>query len=176
MPISDMAAVPAIVAEVYRLQPERMIELGIGFGKYGALCREALDAMYGRCRPDQWRREISGVEGFAGYRNPAWDCYTRWEVRDFTDPAPAGWPLVLMVDALEHLEPERGREFLAGLVAHNAHVIVSVPLGRMDQGPTFGNDFECHRTTYHGPELLAYPGARQLHRGMCLAVSIPGAS
>jgi hypothetical protein len=176
MPISDMAAVPAIVAEVYRLQPARMIELGIGFGKFGVLCREVLDAMYGRCNPDQWERKIHGVEGFAGYENPAWGCYDEWEIRDFTDPSPAGWPLVLMVDSLEHLAPARGSYFLSDLVRQNSHVIVSVPLGRMDQGATFGNEYECHRTTFQGREFDQFPGVRQLHRGMCLAVSIPGAA
>jgi len=175
LPISDIHAIPAIVNEVYRLQPERMIELGIGFGKYGVLCREVLDAIYGRCRPDQWRRTIHGVEGFDQYRNPCWDAYDAVEVRDFSTASgrPSGWDLVLMVDSLEHLEPAAGGELLEYLVSNNRSVIVSVPRGPMPQGATFGNEFECHRTTFSGSEFAQY-GATVLHTGICCAVSIRG--
>lgn len=174
MPISDMAAVPAVAAEVYRLQPERMIELGIGFGKYGTVCREVLDAMYGRCRPDQWERWIEGVEGFAGYENPAWKVYNRVNIGDFSTQNYSGWPLVLMIDALEHLEKDQGLRFLDSLVASNRRVIVSVPRGCMNQDAVYGNEYERHRATYSGAELLRYRGAVQIHSGICFTVSIPG--
>ncbi len=175
MPISDIHAIPAILDEVYRLQPERMIELGIGFGKYGVLCREVLDAMYGRCRPNQWQRKIYGIEGFKEYANPCWEIYDSVTVADFTTVPVDGYDLVLMVDSLEHLEPAAGRAYLDGLIARNRHVIVSVPLGSMPQGATFGNEYECHRTTFHGNEFGRY-GATSLHQGLCFAVSIPGKS
>src|SRR3990172_4963587 len=124
MPISDINAIPAIVNEIYRLQPERMIELGIGFGKYGVLCREVLDAMYGHCRPDRWFRKIDGVEAHGAYENPCWKVYNWIDITDFSTRSTNGYDLVLMVDSLEHLEPERGRAFLEALVQKNRHVIV----------------------------------------------------
>lgn len=171
MPISDMGAVPAIAAEINRLQPVRVLDLGVGFGKYGAIIREIVDAQYGRCRPDQWHRRIDGAEGHEEYRNPLWDLYDNVWIGDFTARPWTDYHLVLMVDSLEHLEPEAGRDFLSLLLRHNERVIVSVPLGPMVQDAAFGNEFERHRTTFSGREFDRYK-AKQLYRGMCLAVSI----
>lgn len=181
MPISDYRHIPQVLDEVYRLQPERTIELGIGFGKWGVLLREVLDAMYGHCRTDQWNRMIWGVEGFARYRNPCWDTYTGVDICDFTSDTSngmtwnlAGWDLVLMMDSLEHLEPEIGAAFLDSLVMCNKQVIISVPNGYMPQDEAvYGNELEKHRTTFHGPEFDRYEHT-VLHLGLCRVVSIKG--
>lgn len=177
MPISDYRHIPQVLDEVYALQPERTIELGIGFGKWGVLLREVLDAMYGRCSPQSWKRQIWGVEGWRDYQNPCWDVYSGVDVNDFrtewTWPL-AGWDLVMMMDSLEHLEPEEGREFLARLVELNKRVIVSVPNGYMPQDEAvYGNELEKHRTTFHGPEFDIYDH-KVLHLGLCRVVSIKG--
>lgn len=174
MPTSDFTNIEPILSEIHRLQPERMIELGIGCGKYGALCREMLDGIYGRCRPDQWQRRIDGVEVFEAYRNPIWGAYDNVAIADFTTEPPSGWDLVLMVDSLEHLEPEPGAAFLAHLVEANRNVIISVPNGPMPQSePVFGNPYERHLTTYYGREFNRYD-PRTLHLGLCRVVSIKG--
>ncbi len=177
MPISDYRHIPQVLDEVYALQPERTLELGVGFGKWGVLLREVLDAMYGRCRPDQWTRQIWGVEGWEDYRNPCWEAYTGVDVGDFRNEntwALRGWDLVLMMDSLEHLFPEEGREFLAQLVENNKRVIISVPNGFMPQDEAvYGNELEKHRTTFHGPEFDAYDH-KVLHLGLCRVVSIKG--
>lgn len=162
------------MSEVHRLQPERMIELGIGCGKYGALCREMLDGIYGRCRPDQWLRRIDGVEIWEPYRNPMWGCYDEVRIADFAECPPAGYDLVLMVDSLEHVVPEVGAQLLAALVERNRHVIVSVPNGPMPQDePVHGNPHERHLATYYGLEFNRYD-PRVLHLGLCRVVSIKG--
>ena len=177
MPVSDYRHIPQVLDEVYILQPQRTIELGIGFGKWGVLLREVLDAMYGRCRPDQWRRLIWGVEGWDKYRNPCWDCYNGVDVGNFATEhtwKAVGWDLVMMMDSLEHLEPEQGREFLVRLVEDNKHVIVSVPNGFMPQDEAvYGNELEKHRTTFHGSEFDCYDH-KVLHLGLCRVVSIKG--
>ena len=173
MPISSWNAITPIMNEVYRLQPKTVLELGIGYGKYGVLLREVLDAMHGRCRPDQWEARIDGVEAWEAYRNPCWDAYSNIDIADFGKSEHADYDLVLMIDSLEHLEPQQGREFLARLVANNKHVIVSVPVQYMPQGAAYGNEFETHRTHHTGNEFDQY-NPTVLHRDMCLTVSIKG--
>lgn len=181
MPTSDYANIEPIMSEIHRLQPERMIELGIGCGKYGALCRETLDGIYGRVTPDKWARTIHGVDVFRAYgfgptgsKNPCWDCYDEVEIGDFSTMDIAGWDLVLMVDSLEHLSPQIGEKFLAHLVESNRHVIISVPNGHMPQDePVYGNPYERHLTTYYGREFNRYDPLT-LHLGLCRVVSIKG--
>lgn len=178
MPISDWHGLSETVNEIVRLAPTSVLDLGCGFGLYGALCRNYLDALHGRCHDHQWQTRIWGVEAFEGYRNPMWDVYNGVDAADFTGDRltwkNAGWDLVLMIDSLEHLTPDVGAKFLNDLVERNRHVIVSVPNGRMDQGPAHGNEYETHRATYTGLEFDHFPGATEIHRSVCFVVSIPG--
>jgi len=184
MPISDYRHIPQVLDEVYLLQPETVLELGIGFGKWGVLLREVLDAMYGRCREDQWKRQIWGVEAWFEYKNPCWGAYQSVTRGDFTKPLPGGikedmlvgWDLVMMMDSLEHLPREVGRPFLASLVENNKRVIISVPNGYMPQDEAvYGNEYEKHRWTFKGmEEFERFAGVKLLYQGLCTVVSIPG--
>lgn len=173
MPISNWDQIPAIMNEVYRLQPKTVLDLGIGFGKYGPLLREVLDGMLGRCRPEQWQARIEGSEAHHAYDNPCWECYSMVYAEDFTQDPPDGYDLVLMIDSLEHLEPEQGRKFLEDLVANNRHVIISVPVVPMPQGAVYGNEFETHRTHHDGTEFERFNPV-VLYRGMTQVFSIKG--
>ncbi len=180
MPISDYRHIPQVLDEVYALQPETVLELGIGFGKWGVLLREVLDAMYGRCCKHQWKRKIAGVDAWGWYRNPSWDVYDEVFIGDFSDYDKKDNPfekfdLVMMMDSLEHLTPEVGRPFLRSLVEKNKHVIISVPNGYMPQdGSPYGNEYENHRWTFNGLEEFQFPGTKLLYQGLCTVVSIPG--
>lgn len=176
MPISDYHGVSAIMGEILLLSPDCVLELGVGFGKWGVLCRELLDAAYGRCRPDQWKTRIYGVEVHPAYRNPAWGAYDHVCVGDFAssfEPITQGcYDLVLMIDSLEHVEPTRGRSLLAELMEANDQMIVSVPNGEMAQQAVFGNAFEEHRWTFNGLEEFEAYNPKLLHQGVCTVVSL----
>lgn len=176
MPTSCYTHIPQVLDEVYALQPERTLELGVGFGKWGVLLREILDAIYGRCRRSQWQREIQGIEVFASYDNPAWDVYNDVLIENFVDSPSDGWDLVMMMDSLEHMTPEVGRPFLAGLVERNKHVIISVPNGPMPQNEAvYGNEHERHLWTFNNlEEFERFDNVKTLYRGLCTVVSIPG--
>lgn len=175
MPISDLSGLPAIAAEVMRLQPKTVMDLGVGCGMYGVVCRQVLDGQYGRVQPHQWERAIFGIEGWEAYRNPAWGAYDAVYIGDFSRMMDGHqYDLVLMIDSLEHLTPEAGAAFLEGLVQNNRHVIISVPTADSStQGEPHGNAFECHRTQYRGHEFDKY-SPTILHQGYCRVVSIKG--
>lgn len=192
MPTSDYHAVSDIMGEIQRLSPRSVLDLGVGFGKYGVLCREILDARFGRCQQEQWQADIVGYEAWTGYRNPVWAAYSRLYdgAYGFFDEklamaakllpglqvvAFSYYDLVLMIDSLEHLEPSYGRKFLRSLVQNNRHVIVSVPNGKMEQGEVFGNPHEAHRWTFNGTEEFAEYDFNLIHQSVCTVVSIKGA-
>lgn len=179
MPISNWDQIPAIMNEVYRLQPKTVLDLGIGFGKYGPLLREVLDGMHGRCRREDWQACLIGYEVHKPYKNHCWDCYSVvWE-GDFQNKLPDAtrwfekWDLVMMIDSLEHMEPMSGAAFLSELVANNRHVIISVPVVPMPQGAVYGNEFETHCTHHDGTEFERFDPVT-LYRGMTQVFSIKG--
>jgi hypothetical protein len=176
MPVSDVDNLAPILHEVVRLNPSGILDLGIGFGKMGVLCREVLDAVHGRCQVNDWRTIICGVEGFESYENPAWGAYTKVTIADFRTmyEKVVGWPLVMLIDSLEHLERPEADVILRYLVVHNKQVIVSVPVGECPQEAVFGNEFERHRATYQGPKDFESYTCKVLHNGVCCVVSIKG--
>jgi hypothetical protein len=160
MPTSDPCSITPIITEIFRLSPKSVLDLGIGCGKYGVLCREYLDGWFQRFKRHQWQVRIVGVEGFPEYRNPAWDLYDTILIEDFSKKyvSYTGYDLVLMLDSLEHVDKETGLKLLASLRENNKAVIVCVPEGDNPQGPACGNDFECHRATWTGAELATLGG------------------
>lgn len=177
MPVSDYNSVAPIIHEVMRLKPTGIVELGIGFGKYGVLCREALEATEGRCSPSEWKVTINGVEGHKPYSNPCWDVYSHIIIGDFREMYEkiVGWPLVLMVDSLEHVDEVEAQAILEFLVRNNDRVIVSVPVGTCPQEGVFDNPLEKHRSTWYKHSFDKYASHRHIiHEGVCVVASIKG--
>lgn len=172
MPLSDAGNFAPIMHEACRLRPNKVLELGIGFGLYGVGLRQYLDIGQGRYNREDWKIEIVGVEGFQAYKSPLWACYNNVYIHDFSTREYKGYDLVLMVDSLEHLDKPCGEKLLDGLVHSNKNVIVSVPNGDFPQGAVNGNELERHRARWMYNDFPVYK--RCLHKGTCLIFSIPG--
>lgn len=178
MPLSNADNWPPIADFLESLQPEGIVDLGIGAGFAGAVVRNYLEGRHGCCRPDQWGVRLIGFEGFADYRNPMWELYDHVYIEDFSKPeiyeGLKGWPLVMICDAIEHVEKTEAMIILQTLVENNTNVLVSVPLGTCEQGACFGNDFECHRSTWNGTGDFSNFKYQILHKGGCLVVNLKG--
>ena len=181
MPVSDINNIPPILHRVVKNNPKTVLELGIGFGKYGCLVREVLDAVHGRTRVHDSEVTLIGVEGYPVYNNPNWGHYNAVLTEDFGNREKwntyAGFDLVLAIDSIEHLDKDTGLELIKHLVTHNKEVIVSVPLGHWPQGPVFGNTYEVHRADWLQEDfiLLAIEekfSMQQLHIGVCGVFSL----
>ncbi len=176
MPMSSPENLLPIAAELCALNPAAVCELGVGFGLIGGLTRQMLDVIHGRVQPNAWRHTIVGIEGFPEYKNPMWEIYNRVSIADFRlmYGEIKKWPLVMMIDSLEHVERHEADAILDDLVNNNRHVIISVPLGTCPQEAEFGNELERHRSTWNGPEEFSRYRHRVLHLGICCVVSIEG--
>lgn len=173
MPVSDLHGLSDIAIEIQRIAPRSVLDCGVGFGLYGALCRQIMDGQNGRCSRKRWRDTIVGLEVWGNYRNPAWECYDAvWLLK--IENYHSNFDLVLLIDVLEHFEAHEGRTLLRDMVKQNKHVIVSVPNGRMDQGATFGNPYERHLHTFHGVEEFEPYNFKLIHQSVCTVVSIEG--
>lgn len=73
MPISWQEVIPNVMSKVEQFKPKSILDIGIGFGKYGVLLRELLELPYERYDKDSWIIQIDGVEGYSNYRNPLHD-------------------------------------------------------------------------------------------------------
>ena len=160
MPTSDLANIMPIMRIMIPLKPLNILDLGIGGGKYGVLCREYLDARMGHFARGDWTVKIHGVEGFDGYRLPAWGSYDRVVIEDFTCKYPTyrGYDVVLAIDSLEHVAKDVAIDMIRTLTENNGMLIVSVPQGEWPQGAVHGNELERHRATWYAEELRELGG------------------
>lgn len=101
MPTSSPVVITEVVAMVEQAPHERVLDVGPGYGKYGLLLREYLNA-----KPDR----IDAVEAwapyvhqFGGWLRAIYDDVYVADVRELGPGHLATYDLVLMVDVLEHL-------------------------------------------------------------------------
>ena len=167
MPFSQSGQISSIVAYCETLQPQSVLDVGVGMGQYGFLLRMNLEnvhlfvvdgaAAWQRDKAD-WRVRIDGIEGCATYLTPVHDyVYNRMiigealaELRRLPDGA---FDLVLAVDILEHFERDDGWLFLTECrrVCRRA-CLVSTPKDFMHQ-EIEANPLENHRSHWSQHDL-----------------------
>ena len=166
MPSSFYDAIPVVLPFVAALRPASVLDVGIGFGKYGLLFREYLDA---NARPpggapfDPKDRQvrIDGVEAYAPYvtelQRAIYDTIYTAEALTVL-PELDRYDLVFAADVLEHFSREGGRRFLAlGLGRARRGVLIVTPALYFDQEPAFGNAYERHQSFWTAGDFAEYP-------------------
>jgi len=127
-----------IVETIKVTRPKRILDIGIGFGKYGFLSREYLelwdvDAVYGK-----WDRQIDGVEAFAEYVNDAhryiYDNIFIGEAQNILPQLKEKYDLIIMVDVLEHFEYPVGQQILKLCEQKARNVLIATPKDSGDKG------------------------------------------
>jgi hypothetical protein len=170
MPTSDLNNIsPILRTAVKHIRPKRVMDLGVGCGKFGALLREYTDFVENRIPKHTWQTFIAGIEGFEAYANPMWQLYDTVLLGDFTTMHVGTFDLVLMIDSLEHVEMEKGKEYLDRLRHHNANIIVSVPDSthqKWEQGAWAGNELERHLAHWTRSDLEKL-GGYIIHSDVC---------
>lgn len=152
MPTSWYHVIPSILEFIERYRPRSILDVGVGFGKYGVLLREALEVPHGRYHKSQWRLKVEGIEVFRGYKNPLHEyCYDRIyyeEVTSILHKLPQ-YDFILLIDVLEHLEKDQGRKLIRELLDHCTQcVLISTPLYPSAQGGYLGNEYETHKSRW----------------------------
>ena len=130
-------------------KPQSVLDVGVGFGKYGVMSREFLELWDGRENYTEWTRTIDGIEVFKGYLTPLHDfIYDKIYVGNAIEIIPTlktNYDIILLIDVLEHLDYEAGIKLLKDCQKIGKNIIVSTPHDIGDQKDSFGNPFEIHK-------------------------------
>jgi len=162
MPTSDYHQISVLMHVIDQLAPKSILEIGVGFGKWGVLCRELLEIGHGQQYPkERWTAKIHGIEIFSDYRNPIWS-YVYDEV--FVEDAKKRlerdeqtYDLVMCLDVIEHFPKEEGRALLNLMLSRGKSVLLSSPLGFTEQGAVFGNEHERHLSGWGKEDFEGIP-------------------
>lgn len=112
MPTSKLNTIEPVMSQVLKVNPTRILDVGVGFGKYGFLMREYLEIVNGgKHKRQDWTRRIDGVEMFEDYVMPHHMCiYDNVYIIDVEDEEKLdevlqnGYELVVMCNVLEHVK------------------------------------------------------------------------
>jgi cyclopropane fatty-acyl-phospholipid synthase-like methyltransferase len=127
MASSDTAQISTIVDLIQILNPKSILDIGCGWGKYGFLSREYLMG-------DYWNMDttlINAVEGFEKninelqkniYNNIFFANALNWN-----DYLKQDYELILIIDAFEHFEENKGRELIKILREKCKYLLISIP-------------------------------------------------
>jgi hypothetical protein len=138
-----------------RAAPKSILDIGVGYGKYGMLAREYLDYAHFRKRDIV----IDGIEGFAEYIQDGqrfyYDHIFIGDARLLL-PTLGTYDMILLLDTLEHFTKEEGLQILKACQLHTTHVLVATPFEVEPQGAVYGNEFEHHRFQWRKRDLLPF--------------------
>ena len=158
MPSSQHYHISKIMSLIITLNPNSILDIGTGFGKYGMLCREYLELWDGRKKYSEFLRRIDGIEAFEEYITPVHRfVYNNIYAEDalkILDKVDFKYDLILLIDVLEHFDKSTGRSFLEKMLQLHGGVLVSTPKKVSNQTDAFGNEFERHRSQWTKAELV----------------------
>jgi len=152
MPSSHFLQINEIVQLIYLLKPSTVLDVGVGFGKYGLLAREYLELWDGRGKYNQWSRRIDGIEVFEGYLTPLHDyLYDHIYIGNALDIIPdldVTYDLILVIDVLEHFTHDEGVRLLEACQRKGRNFLVSTPKDIGTQEEAFDNPYERHKSQW----------------------------
>ena len=73
MPTSHPYQIDDIIRLIIETAPKNIIDVGVGFGKYGVLAREYLELWDGIKPYHNWNHRIDGIDAFKSYLTPLHD-------------------------------------------------------------------------------------------------------
>lgn len=161
MATSSIGHVRHVMKHVLELRPSSILDVGIGFGRWGFLCREMLDVFNERHSKDQWKVRIEGIEIYEPYiQEHHRYIYDKIHVGDARTLAGAlgRFDLIIIGDMMEHVEKEDGWSlFHSALDAADMGLILNIPLGEDTLRQTGAdNEHEDHLSWWELDEFSIY--------------------
>lgn len=154
MPTANPSNIVWVIQQICKINPHRILDIGVGFGKWGFLCRDYLEATKLRMVPKDWKVIIDGVEPCEQYigelQKLIYNKIYNITIEEMLSEA-CSYDLVIANDVLEHLEKSIAWVVLNTLIKQNKWVIVTIPLGdQLAENKTIHEEYpyERHRSIW----------------------------
>lgn len=143
MPTSSPKLIDDVVMTVSRVSPKTILDVGCGYGKYGVLLREVLELWCPEPKfPTAGRIKIDAVEINSSYitqlTHEIYDEVYQADIMNVIDNLPK-YDLILMVELIEHLSIEDGKELIRKAKEKCGMVVIVTPANPHGRSIELGN-------------------------------------
>jgi len=151
MPVSHYKHIQHVMAAVESVENVKsVLDVGIGFGKYGVILRERFDIRFNRYDKKLWKTKIDGIDIYKPYITPMhkyiYNNLFIGDVRTIVGKL-SNYDVIIFLDCIEHMNKNKGSSVLKRLVKKtNKLLLVSFP------------------TTFNKNTNASWPNKRELHR------------
>ncbi|MBI5815070.1 MAG: tetratricopeptide repeat protein [Nitrospinae bacterium] len=161
MATSSIGHVRQVMYHVIVNGPKSVLDVGIGFGRWGFLCREMLDVFPGRVKKQEWKTRIEGIEVYEPYlQDHQRFIYDKIHIGNARDViATLGhYDIVIIGDMLEHLSKDDAWALFHGAMERaDMGLVLNLPIGKEWLRATGGeNKWEDHLSWWTLDEFADY--------------------
>ena len=139
---------------------ESVLDIGMGYGKYGMLIRDLFETPFGNFTKDKFRIRIDGVESFPEALTFQYDIYNNIygkKLQEFTPEIK--YDIALYIDILEHMEKEESISEFKRLMSFAKRNIIATPKTFILQKLEVNKEFDQHKAQIN-PEDFGLPYKR----------------
>ena len=153
MGTSNWQNISYVVELIRAINPTKILDFGIGFGRWGILCREFLEVWDEGNYTGKWNRQIDGVEVFPdyikSYHSYFYDNIYNEEGYKWIKNSKENYNLIIFGDVLEHFEKQTALEIVNISLIKSDYIIINIPLGtQWEQGSNNENKYEEHKSIW----------------------------
>lgn len=152
MPSSAPHVIGKVIDILLSIQPKSILDIGVGFGKYGVLAREYLDYE----NYPKFKRKIDCIEAFPSYITEIHkfsynNCFIGEAFK--TLKTLGFYDLILLVDILPDLDKETAEKIISESQKKSDAVLITLPKVCWNEKAEFNNPYEIFRSDWKKSEL-----------------------
>ncbi len=146
---------------VRKLNPGSILDVGVGFGRWGILFREFLEIWEHSRYDGNWERVIEGVEIFPGYikdyHNHFYDKIYPESAISYLTNTQKHYDLINFGDVIEHMTKDEGEKAITLALERSEYVLINIPIGKHWKQEAAGdNPYEAHCSIWYNNDFTKY--------------------
>jgi len=172
MPCSRPTALAPMCNRIMEKDPMSVLDIGIGFGKFGFLAREYTDVRLGRYF--NWKTRIDGIEIFEKYITQLQrEIYDNIYIGDAIDilPTLGRYDMIICSDVLEHFSEQDGTVLLDLIKDRCKFAMIVTPVTVLHQEALYNNEHERHISAWSKEILSNWGEVFQFENAYLLEIS-----
>jgi len=162
MGTSNWQQIGRCIEIIQDIQPKSILDIGVGFGRWGMLSREFLELWNNRTNSIEWKVKIDGVEVFdkniEGWHNYFYNNIYNVDAYDYVMKTEDKYDLIIFGDVLEHFEKEKAIEIIKRCLEFGKYILINLPLGTSwKQDDLYNNIYEKHLSIWSLNDFKRFP-------------------